>query len=165
MRIHSPDPETTRALAAALARGVDEVGLVIALVGPLGAGKTIFGKGLAAGLGIDPDAVTSPTFAIACEYQAPSGRRFAHVDLYRIESTAELDAVGFLDLLEPGALVAVEWGDRIPGALPEDHLRIEIERSSSGVGAGRRMLNALAFGPVSKAALARWESAVGRSVE
>ena len=167
VRIHSPDPETTRDLAASLAAAIDEEGLVVALVGSLGAGKTTFAKGLARGLGIDPDRVSSPTFVIASQYDAPAGRLFAHVDLYRLENAAELDAVGFLDLLEPGALVAVEWGDRFPGALPSDHLRVEFERATPGCAhfpdEAQRVLNALAFGPVSKAALAGWEDALSAS--
>jgi tRNA threonylcarbamoyladenosine biosynthesis protein TsaE len=161
---HSPDTESTRAAAAALASVVAAEGLVVALVGPLGAGKTAFAQGLAQGLGLDPADVTSPTFAIASQYVAPNGRRFAHVDLYRLGSVDELDAVGFLDLLEPGAVVAVEWGDRFPGALPRDHLRVEIEREPSasgsslgdGEGEAPRVLNALAFGPAAEASLARW---------
>ena len=173
MWFRSPDSESTRAAAAALATVLAEEGLVVSLVGPLGAGKTAFAKGLAQGLGIDPAEVTSPTFAIASQYVAPQGRRFAHVDLYRLGSVAELDAAGFLDLLEPGALVAVEWGDRFPEALPRDHLRVEIERKSDlqsaslpdGPGEAPRVLNALAFGPASEACLARWCSAIGARSE
>jgi tRNA threonylcarbamoyladenosine biosynthesis protein TsaE len=169
----SPDSESTRAAAAALASVVAEEGLVIALVGPLGAGKTAFAKGLAQGLGIDPTDVTSPTFAIASQYVAPGGRRFAHVDLYRLGSVDELDAAGFLDLLEPGAVVAVEWGDRFPEALPRDHLRVEIERKSDPLAASPgdgeveapRVLNALAFGPAAEESLARWCDAIAASIE
>ena len=113
-----PSPEATRAAAGALARAVGPEGLLIALIGPLGAGKTVFAKGLAEGLGIDPAVVASPTFVIASEYPVPDGRRLAHIDLYRVESAAELEAAGFLDWLEPGVLVAVEWADRLPEALP-----------------------------------------------
>jgi tRNA threonylcarbamoyladenosine biosynthesis protein TsaE len=139
---------------------VDAGGLVVALVGPLGAGKTVFVKGLAEGLGIDPAAVASPTFAIASEYAAPAGRRLAHVDLYRVESTGELEATGFLDLLEPGAVVAVEWADRLPGALPADRLEVRLGRPDAAGAPSRRMIEAEASGPVAEAALARWSEAL-----
>ena len=171
MQLTSPGPETTREFAAALASVVDDTRLVVALIGPLGAGKTVFAKGVAAGLGIDPDAVTSPTFAIASEYRSEGTRRLAHVDLYRVASIAELDAAGFLDLLDPGTLVLVEWGDRLPGALPADHLEVSITRPSpcgEPVARGarkspeslQRVVNAVAFGAVSETALERWEAAI-----
>lgn len=175
MWFRSPDSESTLAAAAALASVVGAEGLVVALVGPLGAGKTAFAKGMAQGLGIDPADVTSPTFTIANQYLAPGGRRFAHVDLYRLGSVDELDAAGFLDLLEPGAILAIEWADRFPEALPRDHLRIEIERKPVPLRAGEaaedrgseapRVLNALAFGPVAEASLARWSDEIAAKVE
>ena len=134
---------------------------MVALVGPLGAGKTVFVKGLAEGLGIDPARVASPSFVIASEYQAPSGTRLAHVDLYRVESVAELEAAGFLDLLEPGALVAVEWADRFPGALPGDRLELRIERPLGRSAGAQRVLNAEGLGVVAAAVLARWREALG----
>ena len=159
MRLPSPSPEATRAAAGALARVLDAGGLVVALVGPLGAGKTVFVKGLAEGLGIDPAAVASPSFAIASEYTAPGGRRLAHVDLYRVESAGELEATGFLDLLEPGAVVAVEWADRLPGALPADRLELRLARPDAARAPSRRVIEAEARGPVAEAALARWREA------
>jgi tRNA threonylcarbamoyladenosine biosynthesis protein TsaE len=159
LQLHSPSPEATRRLAAALARALER-GLLVALVGPLGAGKTVFVQGLAAGLGVAPEAVASPTFVIAHEHLAASGRRLAHVDCYRVGSVAELEAAGFLDLLEPGAVVAVEWGDRFAEALPADHLRVSFA-SRAGEGS-RRWLSAVAFGPAAEALLARWRAAIGR---
>ncbi len=136
-------------------------GLVVALVGPLGAGKTAFVKGLAEGLGIDPARVASPTFVVASEYPAAAGR-LAHVDCYRVESAAELEAAGFLDLLEPGNLVAVEWADRFREALPGDRLEIEIER---GDDPERRVFAAQAMGVESAAALERWRKGLDEVVE
>jgi tRNA threonylcarbamoyladenosine biosynthesis protein TsaE len=135
---------------------VDERGLVVSLVGPLGAGKTVFVKGLAQGLGIDPAAVTSPTFVISSEYPIGAGRRLAHVDLYRVESRDELEAAGFADLLEPGSVVAVEWGDRFPEALPADRLEIAISGPDFARDPTERVLYALSSGAVSEAALAHW---------
>jgi len=156
LHVLSPSPEATRALAEQLAAALDERGLVIALSGPLGAGKTAFVKGLAAGLGLDPAVVASPTFVIACEYATPAGRRFGHVDLYRVVDRDELEGAGFLDLLEPGAVVAVEWADRLPDALPAEQLAVRITRPADADTAEHRVLDALASGGAAEAVLARW---------
>jgi len=100
----------------------------VVLSGPLGAGKTLFAKGFAQGLGVAPEEVTSPTFAICSEYDLADGRRLAHLDGYRLESTAELEGAGFLDLLVAGTIVLIEWGERFRDALPADRLEIEIAR-------------------------------------
>lgn len=102
------------------------MGFVIGLTGPLGAGKTEWVKGLAAGLGIAPELVASPTFVIASEY--PGRRRLVHADFYRLESEGELEAAGFLDWLEPGRVVAIEWADRFVRALPADHIEVRLSR-------------------------------------
>ena len=160
MRLRSRSPEASRAAARALARSLDERGLLVALVGPLGAGKTVFAKGLAEGLGIDPVRVASPSFVIASEYEAASGARLAHVDLYRVESAEDLEATGFLDLLEPGALVAVEWADRFPEALPADRLELRLERPLGGSADAQRVLSARGSGVVAASVLVRWREAL-----
>lgn len=160
MRFRSPNPDATAAAARQLAGAIDAGGLVISLVGDLGTGKTLFVKGLAEGLGVDPACVTSPTFVICSEYPLPDGRRLAHVDLYRVEHAGELEAAGFLDLLDPGAVVAVEWGDRFPEALPRDRLEIAIVRPDPKADPAGRLLSALSSGPASGAALARWSEAL-----
>jgi len=159
LRFVSRSPEQTRAAGRALGAALGGGGLAVALRGPLGAGKTLFVKGLAEGLGIDPRAVASPTFTIASEYRAPDGRRLAHVDLYRVESEGELEAAGFLDLLEPGTVLAVEWADRFPAALPADRLEVAIERAPGAGAPERRVLHAKACGEVSRAVCARWHPA------
>lgn len=165
MRFPSPSPEATRAAARALAAAVDERGLLVALVGPLGAGKTVFAKGLAEGLGIAPEVVASPTFVIASEYTGKGGARLAHVDFYRVASRGELEATGFADLLAPGSVVAVEWADRFPAALPRDRLEVTIERPGGEAAPQRRVINAIAFGDAAAAALERWSDALGRPAE
>jgi len=155
MELHSRNPAETRALARVLAREIDSGGLVIALVGPLGAGKTVFAQGLAEGLDVDEGLVSSPSFVIANELKTPGGVRLVHADLYRVESEGELEFAGWLDWLANGSVVAVEWGDRFPQALPRDHLEVRL----SGADAGRpeqRTLEVRAGGPVSEAALERW---------
>jgi tRNA threonylcarbamoyladenosine biosynthesis protein TsaE len=161
LRWISPSPEATHEAARRLGSALDARGLVIALVGPLGAGKTAFVKGLAQGLGLDPAQVSSPTFVIACEYPTPGGLRLAHLDCLRVESEAELEAAGFLDLLCPGVVLAIEWSDRFAQALPADRLELRLARASDPAAASRRELNAVAFGPVSRAALERWQAALG----
>ena len=132
--------------------------MVVALVGPLGAGKTEWVKGLAEGLGVDPRLVASPTFVIASEYPGP--RRLAHVDLYRIESEAELEATGFVDLLAPGTVVAVEWADRLPAALPADRNEVRIARSGAGAEAAEeRDVELRATGPVAETVIGEWARA------
>ena len=107
-----------------------------------------------------PAAVTSPTFVIASEYPTAAGRRLTHVDLYRVESPEGLEAAGFADLLEPGAVVAGEWADRFPAALPPDRLEIEIRRPDPVGNPAGRVLHALSSGPVSSAVLVRWREAL-----
>jgi tRNA threonylcarbamoyladenosine biosynthesis protein TsaE len=151
----SPSPDATRQAARCLAGAIDESGAVISLCGPLGAGKTLFVKGLAEGLGVDPAGVTSPTFAIAAEYPFGADRRLVHADLYRLADAAELEAAGYLDWLEPGAVIAIEWGDRLPDALPADRLEVTITRQ--GAAEAERSLEATATGPASSALLTRWQ--------
>lgn len=166
MWFHSRSPEETRASGRELGEAIRSTCgpgapvVAIALSGPLGAGKTEWVKGLAEGLGIDPDLVASPSFVIASEYPSrqPGGRRLAHVDLYRVESEGELEAAGFLDLLGPGSIVAVEWADRLPAALPADRIEVSIRR---GAGPDEREVEASATGPVARGLVAAWEARGG----
>ena len=124
------DPSALRALGGALA-GIMAEGGVIGLDGELGAGKTELVKGLAAGLGC-PGVVTSPTFTLLHEYQAPTGTLY-HFDFYRIEKQEEILAVGWDELLEePRAVVAVEWAGRFPELLPPGCLRLQLEVTERG---------------------------------
>jgi len=88
-------------------------GSVVALYGELGAGKTAFTRGLAAGLGISMN-VSSPTFTIVNEY--PGRIPLFHFDMYRLESEGELFDIGWYDYLERGGVCAVEWSEKVPGA-------------------------------------------------
>jgi tRNA threonylcarbamoyladenosine biosynthesis protein TsaE len=100
----------TRSVAATLARSLGP-GAVVLLSGDLGAGKTAFVRGLAEGLGLDPDDVTSPTFTLVHEYRG--GRLpLIHVDLYRLDR-AELDEIGLDQDLAARGITAVEWAERL----------------------------------------------------
>ena len=146
-------------LGEVLRSDADE-GAVVALVGPLGAGKTEFVRGLAAGIGADPGLVASPTFVVATEYPAAVGERLlrvAHVDCYRVESEAELEAAGFLDLLAPDVIVAVEWADRFVEALPADHLEVQIARAAGGDPESRDLI-ARSKGPRSNRWCREWSA-------
>ena len=121
LTLRSASPEATEALARPLAAELRS-GDVIVLSGPLGAGKTRFVAGLAAGLDA-ASRVRSPSFTLVHEYR---GRvTLVHLDLYRLE-TADLDGLGLEELLERGALAA-EWGEKLPAALREEALAILIE--------------------------------------
>ena len=98
----------TLSLGRRLAEHLDP-GDVLALQGDLGAGKTHLAKGIAAGLGVDPEAVTSPTFTIVQEH---ADGALLHLDLYRIESDEEVARLGLDELLDGDAVSVVEWPER-----------------------------------------------------
>jgi tRNA threonylcarbamoyladenosine biosynthesis protein TsaE len=120
---------TSRSEAETRAAGRDlgaelESGAVILLSGELGAGKTVFVKGVAEGLGIDPRRVSSPTFTLVQEYHG--GRLpLYHVDLYRLQSI-EVDDLGLDELAWSGGVIAIEWADRLPRRM-ENVVAIRIE--------------------------------------
>ncbi len=119
-----PSAQDTRALGARIAALV-RPGDLIVLDGPLGAGKTVFVQGLAAGLGA-ADRVTSPTFVIARVHE--SGRLpLVHVDAYRLTGRLEVDDLD-LDTDLAGAVVAVEWGAGLVEGLTDAHLRVQLAR-------------------------------------
>ena len=113
----------TTAAGEALGRSL-RAGSVVLLYGDLGAGKTAFVRGMARGIGADPDEVSSPTFTLIQEY---AGQAFTlhHVDLYRLE-TAEIADLGLEDLLDSGGVVAIEWAERWPGR-PTDAVEVWLE--------------------------------------
>ncbi len=136
--IISHSPEETEAFALALAASLTG-GAIFALCGDLGAGKTRFVRGLAAGLGIDPNIVSSPTFTLIHEY---AGGKFplCHFDFYRAGSMDELLQAGFDDYLRADCVLAIEWADKFPRLLPATarrfcfSLKSENEREISEVG-------------------------------
>ena len=89
--------------------GIKNQGVVVGLQGDLGAGKTTFVRGMAAGLGLDPQDVTSPTFTLINEYGS-----LIHVDLYRLEKKGEAELLALEEYLAPGRILVIEWPERFP---------------------------------------------------
>lgn len=120
-------PEETwnigRALAGSLSRGD-----LVALYGNLGAGKTVFVRGLCAGLGLDAAVVTSPTFTIVHEYY-DARLPIYHFDAYRVERIAEFYGLGYEEYFFGDGVTVVEWADRIEPLLPTTAIRIRIEHA------------------------------------
>ena len=123
MQIRTISPEETEAVGRKIAAKLLP-GDIIAYYGDLGAGKTAFTRGLAAGLGVT-DAVTSPTYTIVNEYL--SGRLpLFHFDMYRLSSSEELFDIGWEDYLARGGVCAVEWSENVEDALT-GAIRVTIE--------------------------------------
>jgi len=122
MRLTSTSPEMTRRIASQLATLL-RAGDLLALDGPLGAGKTCFVQGLACGLGVR-GVVSSPSFVLAKHYPGPVS--LLHVDAYRLASPQEYWELGLHEQAE-GSVVAVEWADRVRGALPEERIDVRLQ--------------------------------------
>jgi len=141
--IETVAPAETEALGALAA----VPGTVVALRGELGAGKTVFVRGLASGLlGPSTVAVTSPTYVLQHIYRSGTGVLY-HLDLYRLKGgTGEFEASGLYECLaDPRGVVCLEWPERAEALLPSDRLEVELEHQ----GATRRLLRIKATGPAS----------------
>lgn len=122
---HSLD--ATALLAADLA-AVLRPGDVVRLDGDMGAGKTTLVRSIAAARGVDPDAVSSPTYVLMNIYDTGADRPpIAHLDCYRLSSEDELDALGWDRVTDGTSIILIEWAERIEAALPEQTARIAIE--------------------------------------
>ena len=126
--ITSSEEETEnigKTLAMSLSKGDS-----VLLRGNLGAGKTVFSRGFARGLGIT-EPVSSPSYTIVQEYELPDGGRLYHLDLYRISGVNAALAFGVDEFLDdPQGISLIEWPDRIDGILPENAICVEIEHLS-----------------------------------
>jgi tRNA threonylcarbamoyladenosine biosynthesis protein TsaE len=103
--------------------------LVVTLAGDLGAGKTTLAQAICRGYGA-ADVVTSPTFALVHEY-AGGPTPVYHLDLYRLTTEDELEAIGWYDIIGAHALVIIEWPERAGARIPADHVPVELEHDAS----------------------------------
>lgn len=136
--VELPDAADTEALGERIAADL-RAGDLVVLAGPLGAGKTVFVRGLARGLGVQGP-ITSPTFVIAREHRplpGGAGVPLVHVDAYRLGGAADLGAAELDDLdLDTDlaeAVVAVEWGEGVAERLAERHLLVRLDRRPDDV--------------------------------
>ena len=116
--------EETQAIGRFIASRLPSGGIVL-LTGELGAGKTTLAKGIIEGLNLaSAEDVTSPTYTLIHEYGNPV--RLYHVDLYRIESADQARKIGLDELIDSGALLLIEWGERFPELLPAKRTEIAL---------------------------------------
>lgn len=141
--------EATKQLATTLAPYL-RAGDVIVLNGDLGAGKTQFVQGVAAGLGIGGP-VTSPTFNILLSYMDGKLPLF-HFDLYRLDHTDQLEDIGYYETVDGPGATFIEWGDKFPDALPYGYLQIDITVNENGI----RLVQAHSFGERARNLLFVW---------
>jgi len=143
--VTSSSPEETFALGEALSVLLKK-GDIVALKGPLGAGKTCFVKGIARGLGVKED-VTSPTYTIVSEYEASpppieqAGAETAalkspaviyHIDAYRLRGNDDFTAIGGEDIIFADGISLIEWSERIEDFIPAKAIRVDIAISEDG---------------------------------
>ena len=122
--IESRSPDETLEVASYLA-SVLRPGDLVALVGDLGAGKTVFVKGLAKGLGLeDYEYVNSPSFVVLKEYRA--GKELYHFDVYRLDASDFSETLDYEKYFYGQGITVVEWADKIRDFLPEEYLEVEI---------------------------------------
>ena len=121
----SSSPEQTLLLGSELA-SLLRPGEVVALYGALGTGKTVFVRGIARGLGLAEESVTSPTFSIIQEYGGSPP--LFHVDLYRLSGEREAAELGLEEYFDSTGVTVVEWAERAEGMLPALKVSVDFER-------------------------------------
>jgi len=121
LHLSSRCPEDTLAIARALGSCLAG-GDLVALTGDLGAGKTLFCKGIGESLGISPGNITSPSFTIATRHEARLP--LTHVDVYRLESVVEALEIGLDEMFAGEGVCVVEWAEKVTELLPTDCVRV-----------------------------------------
>ncbi|MDX9714744.1 MAG: tRNA (adenosine(37)-N6)-threonylcarbamoyltransferase complex ATPase subunit type 1 TsaE [Dissulfurispiraceae bacterium] len=129
LRFISGSAEETQAIGNRLGRHIAQncKGAVVCMYGDLGAGKTVFIKGIASYIGISDRDIGSASFVIVAEYETEPV--FYHIDLYRIDSDAALDELGIWEYLDSDAITVIEWAERL-GRMPEGAFSVEIKYTS-----------------------------------
>lgn len=145
-RIKTMSPTDTQRLGRVIGSRAQR-GDVIALFGDLGAGKTQLVKGLAAGLGLNHQRVSSPTFVLVHEYEpeVETDPVLVHIDAYRLSGPDELQTIGAgdgFDEMRENSVVVIEWAERVASALGEDRLEIHL----SHAGDDQRIVECIAYG-------------------
>lgn len=133
LTIISHSPECTNNIGKEIGRRAER-GSVIALCGDLGTGKTVLAQGVAAGLGVKA-MVTSPTFVIINEYEGKYP--FYHIDIYRLTSSEDMRELGYEEYFYGDGVTVIEWAQEIEDLLPEEYLRVELNRSQGSLPKGR----------------------------
>ena len=105
---------------------------LIAFYAPMGAGKTTFTTAICRALGVEGDAISSPTFSIVNEYRTKGGESIFHFDFYRINKTSEALDIGFFDYIDSGCLCLMEWPENIEDILPDETLKVCINVGEDG---------------------------------
>ena len=105
---------------------------LIAFYAPMGAGKTTFTTAICRALGVEGDAISSPTFSIVNEYRTKGGESIFHFDFYRINKTSEALDIGFYDYIDSGCLCLMEWPENIEEILPDETVRVRISVDPDG---------------------------------
>ncbi|MCL5103970.1 MAG: tRNA (adenosine(37)-N6)-threonylcarbamoyltransferase complex ATPase subunit type 1 TsaE [Armatimonadetes bacterium] len=123
---HTDNSDQTMEFGEALGRKL-RAGDVVALFGDLGAGKTTLTKGIAKGMNVEEE-VHSPTFTLIHEHLGPTP--LYHVDLYRLETEAEVESIGIEEYIHGDGVTVIEWADRMKSMLPQERLDIELRRKA-----------------------------------
>lgn len=127
MKCTTNSKEETQKIAQKLAKKYRN-GAILALIGPLGSGKTTFTQGFAKGLGIS-DKLISPTFVLMRQYQIPdTNSKLIHIDLYRLEEINQIEQLGLQEIFtNPNNIILIEWADRLGKSLPAKSISIEFK--------------------------------------
>ncbi len=149
VELHSASEEQTKAIGRRLSKSLLP-GTLVALDGDLGSGKTRFVQGMAEGLGIASDEVSSPTFVLCHIYAGDL--TLLHVDAYRLKALDEVPDLGISEALDEGSIVVIEWAGRISAALPTDFIHVQIDEMDPNT----RRVVVESHGPNSQQILTRW---------
>ena len=132
LEFHTGSDEATIDLGRRIASMLPRRAVVL-LIGNLGAGKTTLAKGIVSGLGAaQADEVSSPTFTLIHEYGSAAAKNAVyHIDLYRLDRAADVATLGLDEIFDREALVLIEWGERFPGLIPANHIRINLDAEAA----------------------------------
>jgi tRNA threonylcarbamoyladenosine biosynthesis protein TsaE len=140
LKVNSTSVNQTKGIGKTIARHLKK-GDIICLFGELGSGKTVLTKGIAQGLGLDEEKITSPTFVLIRQYDQINLPLF-HFDLYRLKNPRDILGLGYEEYLYDEGVSVIEWADRLDYLLPKEFLKIELSIKNSN----HRFLKLVSFG-------------------